>query len=106
MFAHPEKLPSFIVQHGEPTLSISSLAMNLNYTTVPVTITAVPASELLGIDDYWDSLIQHAQESGGVCIFTRADVRCGDLVPSGESDSSPCNSTSRIVTGSVEDLPL
>ena len=63
-------------------MSISSLAMNLNYTTVPVTITVLPASELLGIDDYWDSLIQNTQESEGNYIFTRAEVRRGDLVPS------------------------
>lgn len=65
-----------------PRPSISSLAMNLDYTTVPVTVTVVPASELLGIDDYWDSLIQKTQESGGDYIFTRAEVRRGNLVPS------------------------
>jgi hypothetical protein len=82
VFAHPEKLLGYIKEHGEPTLSISSLAMNLNYTTVPVTVTVVLALELLGIDNYWDSLIQQAQESGGYYIFTRAEVRRGDLVPS------------------------
>ena len=81
-FAHLEKLLSYIKEQGEPTLSISSLAMNLNYTTVPVTVTVVRASELRGIDDCWDRLIQQAQGSGGDYIFTRAEVRRGDLVPS------------------------
>jgi len=80
VFAHPEKLLTYIKEHGEPVLS--SLAMNLNYTTVPATITVVPASELLGIDGNWDSLIQLAHESGGDYIFTRAEVRRGDLIPS------------------------
>jgi len=88
--AHIEKLLSYIKEHGEPTLSISSLAMNLNYTTVPVTVTVVRALELLGIDDCWDRLIQQAQGSGGDYIFTRAEVRRGDLVPSvGNSIPAP-----------------
>jgi hypothetical protein len=82
VFAHWDKLLSYIKEHGEPTLSISSLAMNLNYTAVPVAVTVVLASELLGIDDYWNFLIQQTQESGGDYIFTKAEIRRGDLVPS------------------------
>jgi hypothetical protein len=78
--AHSEKLLIYIKEHEELTLPISSLAMNLDYTTVPVTVTVLPTSELLGIDDYCDFLIQQTRECGGDYMFTRAKIRRGDLV--------------------------
>jgi hypothetical protein len=53
--------------------------MSLDYTTVPVTITVLPTSELLCMDSSWDSLIQQAHESEGERIFTKADIQRGGL---------------------------
>jgi hypothetical protein len=76
---HAEKLLSYVKNRREPMPSISSLAMSLDYTTVPVTITVLPTSELLGTDSSWDSLIQQAHQSGGESIFTKADIQRGGL---------------------------
>jgi len=60
------------------TTLVSSLAMNLDYTKVPVTVTVKPASDLLGIDSGWDMMIQQARESGEF-IVTRAEVQRGGV---------------------------
>ena len=77
VLAHAEKLLSYVKDHREPMPSISSLAMSLDYTAVPVTMTVLPTSELLGMDSSWDSLIQQAHKSGGESIFTKADIQRG-----------------------------
>jgi hypothetical protein len=79
VYAHIEELLSYIKTHGNPTPSISSLAMNLNYTTVPVSIAVVPVVDLLHQDSGWDALIQQALESGGKQIFTKTEIQRGGI---------------------------
>ena len=99
-FTHLEKLLSYIKEQGEPTLSISSLAMNLNYTTVPMTVT-VPCGTCVGTT--WHRWLLgpcyttspgkrrrlHIYKGGGTTW--RFGSICGEL------DSSPC--ALQIITG-------
>lgn len=52
--------------------------MNLDYTKVPVAVTVKPASDLLGIDDDCDAMIQQVRESGEFLV-TRAEVQRGGV---------------------------
>ena len=79
VYDHREELLSYIKIHGNPTPSISSLAVNLDYTTVPVSITVVPVVDLLHEDSGWDGLMQQALESDGKQIFTKTKVQRGDM---------------------------
>jgi len=74
---HAQELVNYM-QSSNMTTSVSSLAMDLDYTKVPVTVTVKPASELLGIDGGWDAMIQQARESEEF-IVTRAEVQRGGV---------------------------
>jgi len=77
VWAHAQKLIDYM-HNSKVTTSVSSLAMDLDYTKVPVMVTVKSASDLLGIDGGWDSMIQQARESGEF-IVTRAEVQRGGV---------------------------
>lgn len=71
-----------LVGNVSQSTPISSFVANLNYTTVPLTLTLIPVSQLQDIDVARDEVAQEVVASQGRRMLIRVEVQCGDIAAS------------------------